>query len=76
MSGLFWLNDKQWAKLEPLLSVDTRGRRVDDRRIISGIIHTLEVGRARGRCVSFPRFYRHFLTSNWKLFERQRAQQA
>lgn len=44
MSGLFWLNDQQWAKLEPLLPIDTRGRRVDDRRIISGIIHALKSG--------------------------------
>jgi transposase len=44
MSGLFWLSDKQWAKLEPLLPVDMRGRRVDDRRIISGIIHALKSG--------------------------------
>ncbi len=44
MSGLFWLSDKQWAKLEPLLPMDSRGRRVDDRRIISGIIHALKSG--------------------------------
>ena len=39
MSGdLFWLGDDQFAKIEPLLPTDTRGReRVDDRRVISGI---------------------------------------
>lgn len=54
MSGLFWLNDQQWAKLEPLLPVDTRGRRVDDRRIISGIIHALKSG---GRWGDVPADY-------------------
>jgi transposase len=45
MSELFWLNDKQWAKLEPLLPLYVRGkRRVDDRRVISGIIHVLKSG--------------------------------
>ena len=29
-----------------------------------------------GAWLSFPRFCRHFLTSNWKLFERQRAQRS
>jgi transposase len=54
MSGLFWLNDKQWLKLEPLLPTDTRGRRVDDRRIISGIIHALKSG---GRWGDVPSEY-------------------
>ena len=44
MSGdLFWLSDEQFAKVEPLLPSDTRGKvRVDDRRVISGIIHVLK----------------------------------
>jgi len=45
MSEHFWLNDKQWAKLEPLLPVYPQGaRRVDDRRVISGIVHVLKSG--------------------------------
>jgi len=45
MGELFWLNDKQWSKLEPLLPAYVRGkRRVDDRRVISGIIHVLKSG--------------------------------
>lgn len=45
MSEHFWLNDRQWAKLEPLLPVYAQGaRRVDDRRVISGIIHVLKSG--------------------------------
>ena len=45
MSDLFWLNDAQWARLQPLLSTDVRGvPRVDDQRVISGIIHVLRSG--------------------------------
>lgn len=45
MAKLFWLNDRQWAKLEPLLPAYVRGkRRVDDRRVISGIVHVLRSG--------------------------------
>lgn len=44
MSDYFWLSDRQWQRLEPLLPEDTRGRRVDDRRVISGIIHVLKSG--------------------------------
>jgi len=41
MQHVLWLNDEQWNKLEPLLPVDTRRRRVDDRRIISGILYVI-----------------------------------
>lgn len=42
---LFWLTDEQFARLEPQLPTDTRGKaRVDDRRVISGIIHVLKSG--------------------------------
>jgi transposase len=45
MSKVFWLNDQQWAKMEPLLPRYIRGkRRVDDRRVISGIVHVLRSG--------------------------------
>ena len=38
----FWLTKDQFARLEPLLPNDTRGKpRVDDRRVISGIIQVL-----------------------------------
>ncbi len=44
-NGLFWLTDEQFSKLQPLLPTDTRGKaRVDDRRVISGIIHVLKSG--------------------------------
>ena len=42
---LFWLSDGQWARIEPYLPTDVRGvARVDDRRIISGIVHVLKSG--------------------------------
>ena len=41
----FWLTEEQFATLGPLLPDDTRGvPRVDDRRVISGIIHVLQSG--------------------------------
>jgi transposase len=43
--ALFWLSDQQWAALEPLLPRNQPGaRRVDDRRVISGIVHVLQTG--------------------------------
>jgi len=40
---VFWLTDDQFARLEPLFPKDTRGKpRVDDRRVISGIVHVLK----------------------------------
>lgn len=42
---LFWLSDEQWAAIEPHLPTNQPGaRRVDDRRVISGIIHVLKTG--------------------------------
>ena len=55
MSDVFWLNVAQFSRLEPLLPSDTRGvPRVDDRRVISGIIHVLKSG---GRWVDAPEIY-------------------
>ena len=43
--NLFWLSDEQWAKIQPHLPTDVRGKpRVDDRRVISGILHVLRSG--------------------------------
>jgi transposase len=44
MSQLFWLNDRQWKKIKPLLPHYGSPPRVDDRRVISGIIHMLRCG--------------------------------
>ena len=44
-SSLFWLSDEAWAAIEPHLPKNQPGaRRVDDRRVISGIVHVLKVG--------------------------------
>ena len=44
-SKLFWLDDLQWAVLEPHLPTKQTGpKRKDDRQIISGIIHVLQSG--------------------------------
>lgn len=41
----FWLSDEQWGLIEPHLPHRAAGRRrVDDRRVISGIIHVLQSG--------------------------------
>src|ERR1700726_3378546 len=41
--NLFWLRDEQWKRIEPHLPTDVRGiERVDDRRVISGIVHVLK----------------------------------
>ncbi len=45
MTGEFWLDDRQWVVIAPLLPTNQPGaHRKDDRRIISGIIHVLKVG--------------------------------
>lgn len=43
--ALFWLSDAAWAAIEPHLPKNQPGaRRVDDRSVISGILHVLKVG--------------------------------
>jgi transposase len=42
---LYWLSDAEWKRIEPLMPCGRRGaHRVDDRRIISGIMHMLRSG--------------------------------
>lgn len=42
---MFWLSDKACAVLEPRLPKNQPGKpRVDDRRVISGILHILKTG--------------------------------
>ena len=49
----FGFRDAQWARIGPLLPTDTRGMaRVDDRRVLSGIVHALRNG---GRWADCPR---------------------
>lgn len=43
--SLFWLSDEAWSAIAPHLPQNQPGaRRVDDRRVISGIIHVLKSG--------------------------------
>lgn len=51
----FWLSDEQFERIFPHLPRNTRGKpRVDDRRVISGIVHVLKSG---GRWVDAPPEY-------------------
>jgi len=51
----FWLSEEQFERLRPLLPDKVRGvARVDDRRVISGIIHVVKSG---GRWVDAPACY-------------------
>ena len=53
MSDFFWFSDAQWARIGPLLPTDTRGMaRVDDRRVLSGIVHALRNGGRPDRATS------------------------
>ena len=55
MSDLFWLSDNAWENIKPHFPTGQPGKpRVDDRTVISGILHVLKVG-CRWRYV--PREY-------------------
>ena len=55
MATEFWLSERQWKRRAPLLPRKSRGvPRVDDRRVISGIVHVLKSG---GRWVDAPAVY-------------------
>ncbi len=50
---LDWLSDVEWKRIEPLLPCGRRGaHRVDDRRVISGIVHMLRSGARWRDCPS------------------------
>ena len=45
MAGEFWFDDAPWAVIAPLLPTNQCGaHRLDDRRILSGIVHVLKTG--------------------------------
>ena len=79
MAGEFWLDDRQWAAIEPLLPKNQPGaHRKDDRRILSGIIHVLKVGCRWQDCPAlygppttiYNRFHRWARRGLWRrLFE-------
>ena len=75
-AGLFWLNDRQWARIEPHLPTGLTGPgRDDDRRIVSGIIHMLQSGarwrdcpREYGPCTTvYNRFNRWAKRGRWSV---------
>ena len=60
MAKLYWLSDSEWSRIEPLLPKGRRGaHRVDDRRIISGIVYMLRSG---GRWRDCPAAYGPYTT--------------
>lgn len=79
MANEFWLSDVQWAAIEPLLPKNQPGaQRVDDRRVISGIIYVLKVGCRWQDCPAvygppttvYNRFHRWAMRGLWRrLFE-------
>ena len=45
MTRLFWLSNEAWAAIDPHLPRGKPGKpRVNDRRVISGILHVLKTG--------------------------------
>src|SRR3989440_12713426 len=77
--NLFWL---QWKRIEPHLPTDVRGvQRVDDRRVISGIVHVLKSGCRWCDCppeygpatTIYNRFVRWARRSGWETLFRELA---
>ena len=55
MADLFWLSDEQWAEVGRFMPTNQPGaRRVDHRRVVSGILHMLRTG---GRWRDVPADY-------------------
>jgi transposase len=84
MSEIYWLSDQAWAAIEPHLPHNRPGaHRVDDRRVISGILHVLKSGCRWSDCppeygpptTVYNRFNRWSAQGVWRrLFERLAAQ--
>ena len=71
MANEFWLSDAQWARIERHLPRNQPGaRRVDDRRVISGIIHVLQSGCRWRDC---PEVYGPYTTiyNRWNRWSRR-----
>ena len=75
MAKVYWLSEVEWTWIEPLLPRGRRGaHRVDDRRIISGIVHMLRSGARWRDCPSvygpyttvYNRFNRWSRRGIWK----------
>jgi len=64
--NLFWLSDEQWKRIEPYLPQDVRGvERVDDRRVISGIVHVLKAAVAGAIARPNMARIRRFITASY-----------
>lgn len=51
MADFVWFSDEQQSRIEPFVPQDTRGMpRVDDRRVLSGIVHAPKSGSRLGDC--------------------------
>lgn len=79
-SNLFWLSDEQWARIEPHLPTNVRGKeRVDDRRVISGILHVLTSGCCWKDCPpeygSYTTVYNRFAGLAWKAHRQPRMRE-
>lgn len=75
MANEFWLSDRQWAAIEPCLPRNQPGaRRVDDRRVLSGIIHVLRSGCRWRDC---PSVYGPYTTvyNRWNRWSRRNVWQ-
>jgi transposase len=67
---LYWLSDVEWGKIEPLLPRGRRGaHRIDDRRVISGIVHILRSGARWRDCPPAygPHMTMHNRFNRWSL---------
>jgi transposase len=58
MSNLYWLTDEQMARLRPFFPKSHGKPRVDDRRVLSGIIFINHNGLRRSDA---PKEYGHFI---------------
>ncbi|KAB0267235.1 IS5 family transposase [Microvirga brassicacearum] len=75
MANEFWLSDAQWLAIEPHLPKNQPGaRRVDDRRVLSGIIH-VQMSGCRGR--DCPPVYGPYTTiyNRWNRWSRRKLWQ-
>ena len=79
---MFWLSDEKWKRIEPFLPTDVRGvERVDDRRVISGIVQVLKCGCRWSDCPAiygpattiYNRFVRWARRGDWENLFRELA---
>ena len=73
---VYWLSDAEWRRIEPLLPRGRKGaHRVDDRRVISGIVYMLRCGARWRDCPevygSYTTIYNRF--NRWSKRGRWRA---